>query len=68
MAARLSSIKKIPEHYNGAFTESSIRWLVFNGKTTGFSKCIRRLGRKILIDLDEFEQWIESQREEGAKR
>ncbi len=62
---RLSTVKKIPAHYNGAFTEASIRWLIFNEQTNGFSKCIRRLGRKVLVDLDAFEQWIEEQG--GAK-
>lgn len=57
---RLSTVKKLPEHYQGAFTESSIRWLIFNEKVNGFSRCIRRIGRKVLVDLDAFEQWIES--------
>jgi hypothetical protein len=58
---RLSTVKKLPEYYHGAFTESSIRWLIFNEKTNGFSRCIRRIGRKVLVDLDSFEQWIEKQ-------
>lgn len=66
MTIRLSPIKKIPEHYSGAFTESSIRWLVFNENTNGFSKCVRRIGRKVLIDLDQFESWIDQQKQVGA--
>ncbi|CAB4128464.1 hypothetical protein UFOVP270_16 [uncultured Caudovirales phage] len=58
---RLATIKKIPILYPDAFTESSIRWLVFNEKQNGFSKCIRRIGRKVLIDLDSFESWIDTQ-------
>lgn len=57
-AARLNTVKQIPPLYP-AFTESSIRWLIFNEKTNGFTCCIRRIGRKILIDLDAFESWIE---------
>lgn len=58
---RLSTIKDIPKYYSGAFTEPSVRWLVFNEKANGFSCCVRRIGRKVLIDLDAFEQWIERQ-------
>ncbi|MEO8401839.1 MAG: hypothetical protein ABI597_08615 [Gammaproteobacteria bacterium] len=62
---RLATVKKIPSLYPNVFTESSIRWLIFNEKANGFSACIRRLGRKVLIDLDAFESWIDEQG--GAK-
>lgn len=55
---RLAPIKKIPEQYNGSFTESGLRWLVFNEHSNGFARCVIRIGRKILIDLDAFEEWI----------
>lgn len=58
---RFATPKKIPELYPGVFTESSIRWLIFNEKQNGFSCCVRRLGRKVLIDLELFEEWIKSQ-------
>lgn len=54
---RFATVKQIPPLYP-AFTESSIRWLIFNEKLNGFSECIRRIGRKVLIDLDVFEQWL----------
>lgn len=63
---RLSSVKQMPFHYSGAFTESSIRWLIFNEKANGFYTCVRRIGRKVLIDLDEFEKWIDLQKQ-GVK-
>ncbi len=59
-AARFNTVKQIPTLYP-AFTESSIRWLIFNEKTNGFNCCVKRIGRKILIDLDEFESWISKQ-------
>lgn len=64
---RLVPVKKIPELYPGAFTEFSIRWLIFQGKCTGFSACVRRLGRKVLIDLDDFEAYIACQSNGGQK-
>jgi hypothetical protein len=60
-AKRLATVKKTAELYPNAITEPAIRWLIFNEKSNGFSTCIRRLGRKILIDLDSFEHWIDSQ-------
>jgi hypothetical protein len=59
-AARINTVKQLPTLYP-AFTESSIRWLIFNEKTNGFTCCIRRIGRKVLIDLDAFESWIAKQ-------
>lgn len=61
---RLATVNQLVESYP-SFTSSSIRWLIFNEKTNGFSQCLRRIGRKILIDLDQFEQWIDQQ-QEGA--
>lgn len=55
------TVKEIPLHYP-AFTQSSIRWLIFNEKTNGFNNCIRRLGKKI-IDKDKFEELIDQQTE-----
>lgn len=58
------TVKQLPQHYP-AFTENSIRWLIFHEKNNGFSRCVRRIGRKVLIDATEFEAWIAMQR--GAK-
>ncbi|MGD0465319.1 MAG: DNA-binding protein [Gammaproteobacteria bacterium] len=63
---RLATVKKIPELYPGVFTESSIRWLIFNEKQNGFSCCIRRLGKKVLIDLEKFESYIDQQGQGGV--
>jgi len=58
---RFAPPKKIPSLFPGAFTESSIRWLIFNEKINGFSCCVKRIGRKVLIDIDEFESWVSKQ-------
>lgn len=59
---RLATVKNLPPLYPEAgFTESSIRWLIFNEKENGFSNCVRRIGKKVLIDLDAFETWIDQQ-------
>jgi len=62
MVKRLVPVKKIPELYPGAFSEAAIRWLIFNEDENGFSCCVRRIGKKVLLDLDQFESWIDEQR------
>lgn len=57
---RLTTVKQTAELYP-AFSVPSLRWLIFNEKNNGFSACLRRLGRKILIDLDQFEAWVDAQ-------
>ena len=41
-----------------AFSEASIRWHVFNAKRNGLEPHIRRIGRKVLINVAGFRQWI----------
>lgn len=49
---------------NPAFTEGGIRALIFRSESNGFNRCIRRIGRKILISKSAFSRWIEDQNEE----
>ncbi|HAT8370926.1 TPA: DNA-binding protein [Legionella pneumophila subsp. pneumophila] len=63
----MAPVKKIPALYPDAFTESSIRWLIFNEHQNGFSRCIRRIGKKVLLDLDQFESWIDEQSQGGSR-
>ena len=46
---------------NPAFTEGGIRALIFRADRNGFKRCIRRIGRKILISKSAFSHWIETQ-------
>lgn len=45
-----------------AFTEQSIRWHIFNAGTNGLaeSRAIIRLGRRVLIDVDRFNAWLDA--------
>jgi hypothetical protein len=68
---RWATGKMMPEIYPGIVTESGLRWMIFNEFQNGFCSCIRRLGGKVLIDLDAFESWVESSKREhypGPKR
>jgi len=59
---RYSTVKDIFEKTEGTITESAARWLLLHRKKNGFSQCVRKVGRKILINLDELEKWIESKK------
>jgi hypothetical protein len=56
---RYSTVSKLPQLYP-AFTIGGLRHLIFNEESNGFNTCVIRVGRKILIDLDRFETWIEN--------
>lgn len=43
-----------------ALTNGTVRNWIFNGKKIGFDKCVYRIGKKILIRQDKFEEWMES--------
>lgn len=50
-----------------AFPEGGLRYSIFHAKTNGFEECIRRIGRKILIDESAFFRWVDSQDRDGSK-
>lgn len=69
ISRRLVTVKNLPSQYPGAnITDSSIRWQIFNGKENGFSTCVVRMGRKVLIDLDRFETWLDNQAADGGSK
>ncbi|MDA9982672.1 hypothetical protein N9H39_08045 [Gammaproteobacteria bacterium] len=39
-----------------------MRHLIFNEKKNGFSKCVRRVGRRVLIDERAFFEWVDEQK------
>lgn len=43
-----------------AFTEGSLRWMRFNGDTNGFNQCVRKIGKKCVISVRDFEKWLAS--------
>ena len=45
-----------------AFSEAGIRWLIRNQNKNGFHACVRRIGSNIVINVAEFEKWVEAQK------
>ena len=43
-----------------------LRHLVFHAEKNGFDRCIRRVGRRILIDEGLFFEWLDGQNQGGA--
>ena len=77
---RYVSVKLIPKlsQYDGTFSESAIRHLIFGAEDriasdgtvirgNGLAPAILRIGRRVLIDLEAFDCWLETHRVCGSK-
>lgn len=66
----LMTIRQLAEHNartgQWPHTEKAIRWQVFNAEQTGFACCVRRVGRRVLIDPAKMRDWIEQQNRSGV--
>jgi hypothetical protein len=56
----LRTVKQFREE-NPAFTEGSLRWLLFHRRTNGLDRAVVQVGRRVLIDVDAFFAWIDQQ-------
>ena len=54
------TIKQVAQH-EPSFSEASVRWHVFNAKRNGLDPHVRRIGRKVLVNVAGFRQWIANQ-------
>lgn len=54
---------------NPAFTDASVRWLIFNSASNGLDEfgAIVRLDRRVFIDTDRFFAWIDARSGNIAK-
>ena len=48
-----------------AFTPGGLRWLLFHREANGLRKAVVRCGRRVLIDVDLFFEWLDEQNREG---
>lgn len=44
----------------GPFSSDQIRWYVFHSKDNGLESSIVRVGRRVYIDTDGFDMWLQS--------
>jgi hypothetical protein len=49
----------------GPFSEGQLRWWIFTSKSNGLdaANAVIRVGRRVYIDVDRFENWSELQNE-----
>jgi hypothetical protein len=58
---RLATVSEATRAYPHAFrSEASLRWLIFSNPEFNRA-CVRRVGRRVLLDLDAFETWLDQQ-------
>lgn len=57
---RLIPVSKWNDHHEWP-PQGGLRHLIFNAKTNGFDRVVKRAGRRVLLDETAFFQWVESQ-------
>ena len=57
-APTLLTVRQFAERHK-AFSEAGLRYLIFHADTNGMAKCLRRVGRRVLIDESVFFECIE---------
>tara|TARA_R110000868_G_scaffold138329_1_gene352311 strand:- start:33045 stop:33293 length:249 start_codon:yes stop_codon:yes gene_type:complete len=60
----LRTVKQIVENAQPIITEGKMRWWIFHSETNGFAQVIVRLGGRLYIDRDAFNNWLETHRDE----
>jgi len=62
----LQTVPQFSEN-NPAFPVGGLRWQIFNEDKNGLKAAgaIVRVGRKVLIDVDKYFQWVYSQNQEA---
>ena len=55
---RLIPVTKWPEYHSWP-PIGGLRHLIFFEKENGFSECVRRIGRRVLIDEQAFFEWAQ---------
>lgn len=61
---RLLTISQWTREHNWP-PQGGLRYLIFNEKTNGFHKVIKRIGKRVLIDENAFFEWVNQQNEES---
>lgn len=59
---KLRTVRQMAEQSSGVFSEASLRWMVFNAHNNGLEFAIVRIGRRVLIDVERFNEWLSLKR------
>ena len=68
MARNLKSVAAFVA--DSTFTEPQVRWWLYNASSNGLNdaKAIVRIGRRIYLDVDGFERWLDLQNNQTCAR
>lgn len=59
ISQKFATVRELSELFP-CFSESSLRYLIFNSQNNGLNICLRKIGKKVLINVGDFEAWIEN--------
>lgn len=61
MARNLKTVSQFSG--DSPWTEAQLRWFIFNSGTNGMADAgaVVRVGRRVFLDVDGFERWIDAQ-------
>lgn len=59
---KLRTVRQIAES-SPAFTEASLRWLIYRSDVNGMDQVLVRVGRRVLLDTEKFDEWLEGKRQ-----
>jgi hypothetical protein len=54
------TVRQLTEQYP-AFSMGGIRWLLFHRQENGLDRAVLKVGRRVLIDVDQFFGWLAQQ-------
>lgn len=60
MQRRFLTVRELAEA-PGWPTESALRAMIFNADSNGLAPAIKRVGRRVLIDVERFWAWVDGQ-------
>jgi hypothetical protein len=59
---QFSTIKNFVRKYPDFLSEAGIRHLIFYEHQNGFHVCVKRVGRRILLDEEAVFTWVDAQK------
>jgi len=68
LRTKLLGVRELAADPSNPFTESQIRWWIFQRTQNGFEEVTVRLGRRIYIDLEALDQWLENHRGDAREK
>ncbi len=60
------SVEQMPENPNYPFTRGQLRYYLLRRHKNGLDQAVRKIGKRIFLNMALFDQWIESQKEGGS--